>query len=118
LGMHHALAALSCSGINVLADHMLVELDRVEERACLFDGLPAYLIRVRCLLEIREQGGKPRRNRILGLARLQLDIVRRPVRYDLEVDTSTLGPEECARAVQARPLEPPCSFASLRRGML
>jgi chloramphenicol 3-O phosphotransferase len=112
------LAALSRSGINVLADHVLVEREWVEECARLFEGLPAYLIEVRRPLELLEQRERSRKNRTLGQAILQVDVFHHQGTYDLEVDTTRLGPQDCARLVQARLLEPPCSFASLRRGML
>lgn len=116
--MHRGLAALSRSGINVLADHVLVEREWVEECARLFEGLPAYLIEVRRPLELLEQRERSRKNRTLGQAILQVDVFHHQGTYDLEVDTTRLGPQDCARLVQARLLEPPCSFASLRRGML
>ena len=42
-----------------------------------------------------------RRNRVLGEARGQVDVVHRNVRYDVEVDTSSASAEECDAIAQA-----------------
>ena len=65
-GMHHALAAMAMQGNHLLADHVLVEKLWVEECARLFAGLPAYLIGVRCPLEVLEQCERERKDRTLG----------------------------------------------------
>lgn len=98
-GMHRAIAALSQSGLNVLADHVLVEPDWVMDCAQLFAGLPAYLIGIRCPLEVLEQRERDRRDRTLGQARLQFERAHAHRVYDLEVDTSTDSAEECARRI-------------------
>jgi chloramphenicol 3-O phosphotransferase len=53
-GMHHAIAALSRAGNRVVADHVLVEPRWVAECAGLFAGRPAYLVGIRCPLEVLE----------------------------------------------------------------
>ncbi len=70
-GMHHAIAALAHTGNNVIADHVLVEPAWVSECARLFADLPAYLIGIRCPLEVLEEREKARRDRTLGQARAQ-----------------------------------------------
>lgn len=100
-GMHQAIATLSRAGLNVVADHVLVEAAWVEECRRLFAGLPAYLIGVHCPLEVLEQRERGRKNRTLGQARAQFERVHAFVKaYDLEVDTSLHNPEECARLVR------------------
>ncbi len=101
-GMHQSIAALSRSGLNVVADHVLVEEAWLRECAVLFADLPAWLVGVRCPLEVLEQREKLRRDRTLGQARLQHDPVHRHGIYDLEVDTSIQSPEECAREIKKR----------------
>ncbi len=100
-GMHHAIAALSRAGNHVLADHVLVEPRWVAECAALFAPLPAYLIGLRCPLDVLEQREKQRKDRTWGQAREQFEVVHAHVVYDLEVDTSLHGPEECAQQVRA-----------------
>lgn len=101
-GMHQAIQALSQAGINVIADHVLVEaswwLDCVQR----FSDRPAYLVGVRCPLHVLEQREKERRNRTLGQARAQYEVVHGLGIYDVEVDTSRSTPEECALQIKTR----------------
>lgn len=97
--MHHAIAALSRCGNNVLADHVLVEQRWAEECARLFADLPAYLVGVRCPLEVVEAREASRRDRTLGQARKQYDVVHAHVLYDIEVDSSALSVEECVHRI-------------------
>ena len=95
-GMHRSLAELSRAGLNVLADHVLVEPLWVAECAELLAELPAYLIGIHCPLEVLEQRERERRDRTLGQARAQLERVHAHGVYDFEVDTYTGSVEECA----------------------
>jgi chloramphenicol 3-O phosphotransferase len=118
-GMHHAIAALARQGNNVLADHVLVEPAWVEECACLFSDLPAYLIGLRCPLDVVEARERMRRDRTLGQARAQFDLVHARGFYDLEVDTSCLSVDECARAIKHFLDDhiPPMAFPRIRAGV-
>lgn len=53
--MRHPIEAAASTGFDILADHVLVEEAWAEECAQLFGGKPAYLIGVRCPLEVLEQ---------------------------------------------------------------
>jgi chloramphenicol 3-O phosphotransferase len=117
-GMHHAIAAMSETGINVLADHVLVEKTWVDQCVRLFSELPAYLIGVQCPLEVLEEREKSRKNRTLGQARLQYPLIHKYTVYDVEVDTSLLSPEQCAKAILARIQTPPEAFKRLKGQML
>lgn len=101
-GMHQAIAALSRAGCHVLADHVLVEPAWLNECVALFSDLPAYLVGVRCPLDVLEQRERARRDRTLGQAGAQYELVHRHGLYDIEVDTSLRDPQECARQVIAR----------------
>ena len=117
-GMHHAIAALSEVGINVLADHVLVEQSWVDHCVELFSERPAYLIGVQCPLEVLEERKKNRKNRTLGQARLQFPVIHKYTVYDLEVDTSVLTTDQCVRAILARIKDPPEAFKRLKRQMI
>lgn len=117
-GMHHAIAVLSRHGVNVLADHVLVEPSWVQECIELFADLQAYLIGVQCPLEVLEQRERSRKNRTLGQARLQYPFIHKYVVYDLEVDSSKSTPEECAQAIIQRMLIPPDAFKRLKSQMI
>lgn len=114
-GMHHAIAALSRCGNNVLADHVLVETAWVRECAHLFAGLPAYLVAIRCPLAVLEERERSRRNHTLGQAALQYPIVHQGLSYDCEVDTSILSVQDCAAVIKKRleSSEPPTAFNAI-----
>ena len=114
-GMHRAIAALSQDGINVVADHVLIEPAWAKDCTELFADLSAWLIGVQCPLDVLEQRERSRKNRTLGQAKLQLPLIHKYVLYDLEVDTSILSPEECAGRIQSRLNEPPQAFRCMRQ---
>ena len=113
-GMHHAIAAAAKRGLNVIADHVFVEKAWVDECAALFAELNAYLIGLHCPLEVLEQREKDRKDRTLGQAREQFDVIHKYVVYDLELDTSTLTVEECVEKVIERLKTPPIALQQLR----
>ena len=91
--------------------------------------LPAYLIGVRCPVEVvmrrRDAGERGREGRYVGSdasgavpepVLLWERAVHDPGIYDLEVDTSVLSARECARAIRARLDDgPPTAFPDLAR---
>lgn len=113
-GMHHAIAAAAGRGLSVIADHVFVEKAWAEECASLFADRNAYLIGLHCPLEILEQREKHRKDRTLGQARTQIDIIHRYVTYDLMLDTSRLTTEECVRQVIDRMKAPPDAFKRMK----
>lgn len=99
-GMHRAVAQLSLGGSHAIVDHVMLEPAWLEECARLFAELPAWLIGVRCPLEVLEEREMSRKDRTLGQARAQFHRVHAGAIYDLEVDTSLLSPAECAAKIQ------------------
>jgi chloramphenicol 3-O phosphotransferase len=63
---------------------------------------------------VLEQREKDRKDRTLGQAREQFDVIHKYVVYDLELDTSTLTVEECAEKVIERLKTPPIAFKKLK----
>lgn len=114
--MHHAIAAAARQGNNVIADHVLIDPAWVAECARPFARMPAYLIGIRCPIEIIEQRELRRTNRIPGQARAQFELVHRYAKYDLELDTSLLTPDECAQQLIARLHFAPVAFKTLIPG--
>ena len=114
-GMHLAIDTLARSGWNVVADHVLVEPRWLEECVRLFADLPAYLIGIRSPLEVLVEREKSDKNRTLGQAAAQFPLVHRHGVFDLEVDTSIMSVEECARAIKERVESnvPPTAFKRL-----
>jgi chloramphenicol 3-O phosphotransferase len=98
--MHQTILANSNLGNFILADHVLVEPGWVAECAALFSEKPAWLIGVRCPLEVVEERERNRKDRTLGQARSQYECVHRHGLYDIEVDTSLMNPSECADKIK------------------
>ena len=115
-GMHHAIAAAASRGNNILADHVLVEKTWVDECAELFAGTNAYLIGLTCPLEVLEQRERDRKDRTLGQAKMQYEVIHKFTQYDLELDTSKLTTEECAEQVIERLKKPSDAFRKIKAG--
>lgn len=115
-GMHRTIVELSRAGNAVVADHVLVEERWVEECALLFADLPAYLVGVHCPLNVVIQREQERKDRTLGQALAQFELVHAHTVYDLEVDTSLLSADECAAQIlqMVNSGRPPQAFKRLR----
>lgn len=101
LAMHRAILALHAAGWGVAADHVLVEPAWVDDLAALLAPLPAYLIGVRCPLEVLVAREAGRGDRTLGQAAAQHPLVHAHDEYDFEVDTAAHSAEECAAQIAA-----------------
>lgn len=114
--MHKVIYLLSQQGMNVIADHVMVERLWVEECARLFAPLPAYFIGIHCPLEVLIQREIDRKDRTLGQAAAQYPLLHRNAIYDLEVDTSKLNVEECVLLIKhhIEHGEPPYAFKQLK----
>lgn len=113
-GMHHAIAAAASRGNNILADHVFVEKAWVDECAGLFAEMNAYLIGLTCSLEVLEQRERDRKDRTLGQAKMQYEIIHKYTQYDLELDTSKLTTDECAEQVIEQLKNPPAAFRKIK----
>ena len=87
-GMHRAVAVLAKSGLNVVVDHVMVEPSWAADCATALEGVPAYLVGAHCPLEELERRETKRKDRTLGQARAQFELVHQHGIYDLDVDTS------------------------------
>ena len=95
--MHHAILNMAKSGMNILADHVLVEPAWIEDCAKLFCDQDAYLIGLRCELALLEQRESDRQDRTLGQARKQYDKIHAHGIYDFQVDTGKYQPKETVK---------------------
>ncbi len=112
VGYHHAVAAVARAGNNVIVDHFRPELDHE-----LYAGPDVLLVGLRCPLEVllrREELRPPERR---GFAAAAFPAVHRGRRYDVEVDTSQMSPEECVERIRGAYGRPRSAFASLRAGV-
>ena len=126
-GWYDGIAAHSHAGLNVVADFGHYDAAILTDCARRLEGLPAYLIGVRCPIEVimERRNASPPGTYAVGS---RDDPVPAPVQrwqdqvhahgvYDLEVDTSVLTSEECAAAIRERLATPPSAFARLGRSL-
>jgi chloramphenicol 3-O phosphotransferase len=70
--------------------------------SALLAGCAFHVVGLHAPLAVLEARERQRGDRQAGLARWQYDRVHRNKRYDLELDTSTAAPMECAEAIKRR----------------
>ena len=98
-GMHRMVASLADAELSVIVDHVLLEPAWLPDLAVRLASHEVLFVGVRCPLEIVVAREAARKDRTLGQAAAQIDIVHRAGGYDLEVDTSRLTPDEAADAI-------------------
>jgi chloramphenicol 3-O phosphotransferase len=99
-GIHATAAALAAAGLNVIVDHVLLEEAWLDECSRRWAGFAVLFVGVRCPLDVILQRELKRQDRTLGQAEAQFAVVHRWAdRYDVEVDTSVLTPDEAVAQV-------------------
>ena len=118
--MYESVAAHSRAGLNVVVDvghheaHS-VPLGTLTDAAGRLSGLPAFLIGVRCPVDVimeRRNARQPGREGMYEHGSADRPVppqvalwqreVHIPGIYDLDVDTSVMSPSECAEAIRQR----------------
>lgn len=100
VGIHAAAAAVAAVGLNVIVDHVLLERAWLDDCSRVWAGFDVLFVGVRCPLEVVVRRELERRDRTLGQAEAQFGVVHRWAdRYDVEVDTSVLTPDEAVAVV-------------------
>ena len=100
-GMRHAIVAMEEEGNNLIVDDVLLGSEK-KEYADLLSPFEPYTVGVKAPLDVLEGRERERGDRLIGLARWQFDKVHQGMIYDLEVDTSSAPPLECAALVKQR----------------
>lgn len=117
-GMHRAVATLAAAGNDVIVDHVLWVPEWLRECVALWSPYRVLFVGVHCPLpELeRREWARPERS-AKGVVRWQFSRVHAHGRYDLEVDTATATPCECALRIVERLQSglPPAAFAELAR---
>ncbi|MEV5314424.1 AAA family ATPase [Streptomyces sp. NPDC052610] len=115
-GYHRAVAGMAAAGNDVVMDHVLSAEWRLADCLSLFVPQDVVFVGVHCPLEELERRERERGDRPPGLAARQLRQVHAHGVYDIECDTATDSPAECARRIRdflpARPT--PTAFEKLR----
>ncbi len=115
-GWYGCIRALALAGNSVIADAGFLQIDWLLAQVEALDGIEALYVGVRCPLDVVERREIARGDHKPGYARAQYDRVYQHGPYDVEVDTSVLGPEAIAAIIQralAAPPTPP-AFARIR----
>jgi chloramphenicol 3-O phosphotransferase len=94
------IAAMARAGARIIYDDVF--LSGAESQARLrahLDGLSVLWVGVHCDAKIAAGREMARGDRVVGGAALQATRVHEGVSYDLEVDTTSTGSQECARII-------------------
>ncbi len=114
-GMRRAIAAMATSGNNIIIDDILLEPDFLSDYLQALAGLRVYFVGVRCPIETINAREAKRPGRFPGTAVGHLVTCHAHGCYDVEVDTSSFTPAECASRVISRlRLGPPEAFGHLQ----
>lgn len=130
--MYESIAAHSRAGLNVVTDVGHYDGAILADSARRLTGLPVLFVGLRCPIEVimeRRKAGQAGREGVYLTGSASVEIpapilrwqhdVHIPGIYDLEVDTSVLGPTESAAAIRRRLDEgpPPSAFRRLAQGL-
>jgi chloramphenicol 3-O phosphotransferase len=112
-GMHRMVASLADAGLSVIVDHVILEPGWLPDLAERLTGHEVLFVGVRCPLEVVVRREAERKDRTIGQAAAQFDVVHRAGGYDLEVDTSLESPDEAAATIVEALIEgfPPIPFS-------
>ena len=100
-GMRHAIAAMAAQGNNLIVDDVMLDNER-EDYEALLSGFEIFFVGVFAPLEVLEARERERGDRLIGLARWQYGRVHRGKKYDLEIDSGSLSPLECAVLIKQK----------------
>jgi chloramphenicol 3-O phosphotransferase len=95
-GFHRAVAGMAEAGNDVIADHVLSERWRLLDCLEVMAGYRVVFVGVRCSPAELERREQERGDRLPGAALAQLAQVHAHGLYDVECDTTTASPYDCA----------------------
>ena len=98
-GMRHAVAAMAREGNNLIVDDVMLGSTKAEY-ANLLSNFEVFNVGVFAPLEVLEARERLRDDRLIGLSRWQFDRVHKGMSYDLQVDTSSATPMDCAKLIK------------------
>ena len=117
MGFHRAVAGMVAAGNNVVVDHVLSYPWRLADCLDVLVAEDVTFVGVHCPLELLVTRERERGDRPVGQAAWQFDQVHAHATYDVEVDSSSHSPLECAEQVKAFVTRgaTPTAFARLKR---
>ncbi len=98
-GFNASAAAVARAGNNIIVDHVLWQQPWVLPCIEAYEGVDVIFVGLRCSLEALEAREKERGDRIQGIARIQHESTHIDKTYDVEIDTSQMPVDECARVI-------------------
>lgn len=101
IGMYHAVAAFAAVGNHVIVDDVIFDPRALAAAARILSGANAFFIGVHCAFELAQQREQARGDRFPGLVKAHYQRVHSHGTYDLELDSASMTPEECARRIKA-----------------
>lgn len=99
-GFHRAAAGMAHAGNDVVVDHVLSEPWRLTDCLAVMNGLDVVFVGVHCELDELRRREIARGDREIGQGEAQLAQVHSHGLYDLEFDTATISPRECALRIK------------------
>ena len=102
LGYYRSLHAFLSAGHNILADTSFYTPELVAECVHELSKERVWLIGVHCSVPELERREQARGDRQPGLAKEQHGTIHRNILYDIEVDTTTSSPDQCALLVKEK----------------
>ena len=119
-GFHRAVAGLAEAGNDVIADHVLSEPWRLLDCLAVMAGYQVVFVGVRCAPGELERRERERGDRTPGMAAAQETLVHAHGLYDVECDTTTASPYDCAVRIRdfLRTGQEPTAFDRLRSQLL
>jgi chloramphenicol 3-O phosphotransferase len=119
-GFHRAVAGMAQAGNDLVVDYVLSEQWRLLDCLTVLNGLDVVFVGVRCSERELARREQARGDREPGQAAAQLRQVHSYGRYDIECDTTTADPRECALMISQSlgRLPIPRAFDRLRSALL
>jgi chloramphenicol 3-O phosphotransferase len=100
-GMRRAIAAMARQGNDLIVDDVMLDRSEAQEYRDLLASFDLRFVGLFAPLDILEARERDRGDRLIGLARWQFDRVHDGLSYDLEIDTTTASPLDCAHRIKA-----------------
>ncbi|WP_166028315.1 chloramphenicol phosphotransferase CPT family protein [Streptomyces chilikensis] len=100
MGFHRSIAAMAAVGNDIVVDHVLSEPWRLLDCLRVLPPEDVLFVGVHCSLDELTRRELARGDRPSGLAAYQYDLVHAHGDYDVECDTSTASPRECAQLIK------------------
>lgn len=98
-GMRRSVAALADEGNDLIVDDVMLESHEQQFYHSVLAEHEVSFVGLFAPLEILEKREKERGDRLVGLARWQVERVHNGFTYDLKIDTSEASPQECANQI-------------------